>query len=93
MNSVTNNNIFLGILFKFVISFEQISCNAVELNHAHQSHVILEFIPKNIFSLMLSKKETFKFEAFPLFRFSYEKNSTLIDNFNCYVAIHSFENV
>lgn len=93
MNSIPNNNIFLGILFKFVISFEQTSCNAVELNHAHQSHVILECIPKNMFSLKLSKKESFKFEAFPLFRFSYEKNSTLIDHCNCYVAIHSLENV
>lgn len=40
MISVTNYNIFLGILFKIVISFEQISCNAVDLNHACQSHVI-----------------------------------------------------
>lgn len=39
MNSVTNYNIFLGILFKFVISFEQISCNAVDLNHAH--HLVM----------------------------------------------------
>lgn len=71
MNSVTNNNIFLGVLFKFAISFEQISCNADDLNHVHQSHFILEFIPKNMFSLKLSKKRSFKCEAFPLFRFSY----------------------
>lgn len=41
-----------------------------------------------MFSLKLSNKGSFKCEAFP-----FEKNSTSIDHFNCYVAIHSFENV
>lgn len=41
MNSVIKNDRFF---FEFVISFEQILYNTVELKYAHQSHDILEII-------------------------------------------------
>lgn len=41
MKSVIKNNWFL---FEFVISFEQILYNTVELKYAHQSHGISEII-------------------------------------------------